>query len=60
MMCPTFYESFCGALFKKRPASFLFACLFDRNSNGNGHTKPEGLLPAPMSPIISTLQGLSP
>jgi len=22
MMCPTFYESFCGAFFKKRPASY--------------------------------------
>ena len=29
MMCPIFYESFCGAFFKKRPASLLLACLFD-------------------------------
>ncbi len=35
MMCPFFYESFCGAFFKKRLASLLLARLFDRNRNRN-------------------------
>jgi len=48
MMCPTFYLSFCGAFFKKRPASFYL--LASSIATATATVIPTmGLLPAPIS-----------